>query len=175
MTIDLTRLNLADATPIDFDDIREGDTVLGFKPDGVVGFIVPGTDAPYVDAPGNMWYCARDGYTWFLLSRPEPTVEPGTTGTATVRGQHGVRVYAFADDDNQTAFFSSDPADGQRLHPEHVVADFVADPKPISDALATQLDILGHSIIVRDDDPIIVAAAHDVLRAYRAWKAGDAR
>jgi hypothetical protein len=73
-----------------------------------------------------------DERTWTVEREvpAEPTPEPGTAGTATVRGVEGVRVMRVVDAFTNDAWASPYLIDGELLHAPEFVTDFVPDPKP---------------------------------------------
>lgn len=75
-----------------------------------------------------------NGYGLTLIDRPAPPLptEPGTTGTATVRGVPGMRVMLH-DDDNYGArnhWGTPVPVCGYYGHADSDISDFTPDPQP---------------------------------------------
>jgi hypothetical protein len=157
---------------IDWESVRKGDIIRstsgGVTREGVADFLV--REEPEVGDAG--WH-TREG-EWiagltqpiFLVSRPEPEVKPGTTGTATVRGEDGVRVMRlrseFPDD---LAWCSALPVGGWRNHLEDQVTDFVPDPEPLTaEAVEDLIEIAG---VATDLDQIRQALAPYVAGGAR--------
>lgn len=151
--MNLTDIDLSKATPIDFDDIREGDTFV-YADDCE---IVVATAARVGDIAADQRWIAigphekdRHFYStvadaeWFLLDRPSPRVEPGTTGIATVEGER-MRVMRIEENDYGLAWASERHSglSGNICHVADEVTDFVADPAPgIPQELRDALDRL---------------------------------
>lgn len=172
--MNLTDIDLSKATPIDFDDIREGDTVVWTRDrevavlpvrtvTGLGGNLAGGTHTSFSDAPE---------VSWFLLDRPTPPrVEPGTTGTATVGGVKGVRVMRvekFAED-RDDYWIAATRVDGYVTAHESQVTDFVADPAPgIPQDLRDALDRLQSAF---DGTGNITGYVQAVLDTYAKYEA----
>lgn len=180
MTIDLKSLNLADATPIDFDNIREGDTVARLHDGYVRPFVVESLQDRMVWEADDAGYVNHPGVTWLLIDRPQPTVEPGTAGTATVRGVKGVRGI-WAQDDEARMFLTAEALPGEadswvHHHRADQVTDFVADPKPgtIPQGLSDALDAF-YSVWNTRGLIFTGPEAHRVADEWRAHRAGESR
>lgn len=112
---------------VDFAGKNVVDVVVG-HPSGARQYITVAPDAPT------------------LLARPAPALptEPGTTGTATVRGVPGVRVMRLGGQPWRLSFWVSvSPVAGASLHPDSDLADFIPDPQPTPEP-ATDLCECGH-------------------------------
>lgn len=137
--MNLTDIDPSKAKPIDFDDIREGDTAAVVDDHSVTVFtvarVVPGRQAHVLAGDGAEWSMA-DGQ-WFLLGRPAP--EPGASGTATVKGVPGVRVVRNNCDVEHP--WLAPAIAGDPWLADDDVTDFVPDSeRGIPDALADALD-----------------------------------
>lgn len=130
--MNLTDIDLSKATPIDFDDIREGDTVLALAGDYFEGGKVTSIHTNAVGTGTDGWVETGNDVSWFLLDRPEPPrVKPGTTGTAAVRGVKGVRVMRVTNPAAGEDYWSTARlVQGHFAHLDLQVADFVPDPAP---------------------------------------------
>lgn len=114
--------------------------------------------------------------------REAPEVEPGTAGTATVRGVEGVRVMRLAESPtNSSRWASATPGPmGNRIWEDISVTDFVPDPDTA--ALRAQLEDANRAlselapiIADLDDDTVHDGSMAEILRSGIARLRGEVR